>query len=128
MFDGPVVSLDDKETLQDEANDEFSGHFSCISSPKVLVTSSIRPSLKTHLLIREFCYCIPNSSILLRTGFDLKKLVSEANSRDYTDIIIINEDRKIPNGILIVHLPEGPSAHFKLSSFRRGYEIKVWCY
>jgi len=125
-LDGPVIISDDKETLKDEANDEFSGHFNCASKPKVLITSSNRPSLKTHLLMRELCYCIPDSLVLTRTGFDLKKLVSEASGRNYTYIIIVNEDRKIPNGMLIVHLPEGPSAHFKLSGFKRGYDIKVW--
>ncbi len=30
--------------------------------------------------------------------------------------MVINEDRKRPNGILITHLPDGPTVHFKLSS------------
>ncbi len=125
MLDETVVVPDDKETLKDEANDEFSSYFSNVSSPKVLITSCHYPSLKTHLLMKELHNCIPNSSILLRKGYDLKRLIPEANGRDYTDILVVNEDRKMPNGLVMIHLPEGPSAHFKLSSYKRGYDIKV---
>ena len=43
----------------------------------------------------------------------------------FTDVLVVNEDRKLPNGLLLVHLPDGPTAHFKLTNFKRGYEIKV---
>ena len=43
----------------------------------------------------------------------------------FTDVLVVNEDRKLPNGLLLVHLPDGPTVHFKLTNFKRGYEIKV---
>ena len=55
----------------------------------------------------------------------MKKIVPEAVEREFTDIIVVNEDHKRPNGLLAIHLPSGPTAHFKLTSFRRGYDIKV---
>ena len=75
--------------------------------------------------MRELKKCIPNSEIRQRWGIDLKKIIPQAVEREYTDILVVNEDKKIPNGLLIIHLPEGPTAHFKLTSFKRGYEIKV---
>ena len=75
--------------------------------------------------MRELKKCIPNSEIRQRWGVDLKKIIPQAVEREYTDILVVNEDKKIPNGLLIIHLPEGPTAHFKLTSFKRGYEIKV---
>ena len=30
------------------------------------------------------------------------------------------------DGIVISHLPDGPTAHFKLSSVKLGKDIKVW--
>ena len=113
------------ETVEDDHTDEFSSYFNHKYLPKVLITSSERPSLKTHLLMRELSMCIPHSDIKLRSGSNIKKFLPDAVSRGYTDLLIINEDRKMPNGLLIVHLPEGPSAHFKLTSFKRGYDIKV---
>ena len=63
----------------------------------------------------------------LRWGADLKKIVPEAVEREFTDILVVNEDHKMPNGLLVIHLPSGPTAHFKLTSFKRGYNIKVLC-
>ena len=75
--------------------------------------------------MRELCKCIPNSEVRLRKGIDVKKIVTQAVEREYTDILVVNEDRKMPNGLLLVHLPDGPTAHFKVSNFKRGYDIKV---
>ena len=75
--------------------------------------------------MRELSKCIPNSEVRVRKGIDVKAVVVQAVERDYTDILVVNEDRKLPNGLLIIHLPEGPTAHFKVTSFKRGYDIKV---
>ena len=119
------MSPEDQEGIQDGECDEFAAYFTGSVTPKVLITSSNRPSLKSHLLMRELAKCIPNSHIKLRNGIDLKRAIPSAESRGYTAVIVVNEDRKLPNGMLIVQLPEGPSAHFKVSSFKRGYDIKV---
>ena len=75
--------------------------------------------------MKELSSCIPNSEIRLRKGAEVKKFLPFAARRGYTAVIIVNEDNKVPNGVLVVHLPEGPSLHFKVSSFRRGYDIRV---
>ena len=123
-----IVLPDDEETLQDKKADEFSTYFDRRVTPKVLVTSADKPSLKTHLFMRELSKCIPNSEVRLRKSTDIKKIVVQAVEREYTDILVVNEDRKLPNGLLIIHLPEGPTAHFKVTSFKRGYDIKVCPY
>jgi ribosome production factor 1 len=38
---------------------------------------------------------------------------------------VFNEDRKGINGLLLVHLPDGPTAHFKISNLVLGRDIKV---
>merc|ERR1711915_1064441 len=48
----------------------------------------------------------------------IKKMGKDAVKHDYTDIIIINEDNRSPNGLVVTHLPEGPTAHFKLSNVK----------
>ena len=111
--------------IQDEQTDEFASYFDRKLTPKVLLTSSDRPSLQTNLLLRELEKCIPNSEIRLRRGVDVKKIIPRAIERGYTDLLVVNEDRKMPNGLLVTHLPDGPTALFKLSSFRRGYDMKV---
>ena len=75
--------------------------------------------------MKEINKCIPNSDVRLRKGLNIKKIIPRAVDEGYTSILIVNEDRKEPNGLLIITLPEGPSAYFKLTSFKRGYDIKV---
>ena len=58
-------------------------------------------------------------------GFPLKKIVKYAAAKGFTDLIVFNEDRKKINGLLLVHLPAGPTAHFKLSSLVLSKDIKV---
>lgn len=38
--------------------------------------------------------------------------------------MVINEDRREPTAVLISHLPEGPTAHFKLTSLAYEKDIK----
>ena len=56
---------------------------------------------------------IPNSAYYKRGTFELKKVCEMATSRAFTDVIIFNENKKKPNGLLLIHLPDGPTAHFK---------------
>lgn len=58
-------------------------------------------------------------------GYALKKIVKYASNRDFTDLLVFNEDRKKVNGALLVHLPGGPTAHFKLSNLVLSRDIKV---
>ena len=62
---------------------------------------------------------------LLSQGYALKKICEYAANREFTDVIVFNEDRKSVNGMLLVHLPAGPTAHFKLSNLRLSKDIKV---
>ena len=104
-------------------------HYHYLHNRSTFVTPFLftQASGQTHLLMQELNKCIPNSEVRQRKAVDLKKLIPEAIKREFTDILAVNEDRKIPNGLLLIHLPDGPTAHFKLTSFRRGYDIRVGC-
>ena len=39
-------------------------------------------------------------------------------------MVIIHEDNKEPNGLLVIHLPDGPTAHFKLSNVKLTNELR----
>lgn len=60
-------------------------------------------------------------------GFPLKKIAAYAANRGFSDLLVFNEDRKSVNGLLLVHLPDGPTAHFKLSNLVLSKNIKVSC-
>ncbi len=58
-------------------------------------------------------------------GTPIKKIVKYATARSYTDVAVFNESQKHVNGLLLIHLPNGPTAHFKLSSLKLSKDIKV---
>ena len=51
--------------------------------------------------------------------------MKQAVAKGYTDVVVVNEDNRIPNGLLLSHLPEGPTAQFRLSNVKITKEIKV---
>lgn len=48
-----------------------------------------------------------------------------AINEGFTNLLVFNEDQKHVNGVLMVHLPGGPTAHFKLSSVVLSKQIRV---
>ena len=36
--------------------------------------------------------------------------------KEYTDLIVFREDKKEVNEIIMIHLPEGPTMHFKITN------------
>ncbi len=68
---------------------------------------------------------IPNSVPLWRKSSSIKKMVKQAIANNYTDIMVINEDNRTPNGLVVSHLPDGPTALFKLSNVKITKDLKV---
>uniref|UniRef100_UPI00398E5730 ribosome production factor 1 n=1 Tax=Pristiophorus japonicus TaxID=55135 RepID=UPI00398E5730 len=124
VYDETTVDPNDEEVAFDEATDEFSSYFSRETSPRILITTSDRPRGRTVRLCEQLAKIIPNSHVYYRRGLALKKVIPQCVARGFTDLLVINEDRKVPNGLILSHLPNGPTAHFKMSSARLAKELK----
>lgn len=115
---------DNEETKKELELDEYSEYFSKIYEPKVLITYSDNPHSKTRGFGKELTRIIPNSVALTRHRSSVKKICASAIREGYTDVIVINENRKQVNGLLLIHLPGGPTAHFKVSNVKLTKDIK----
>jgi len=125
VADETMVEADDEEVMQDAYTDEFASYFSGTCVPKVLFTTCNRPkSYETMNFINDLLKVVPNSHYKNRKGIDLKKIIPQAIDHGFTDLVVINEDKKNANGLVISHLPDGPTAHFKLTSIRKVKKIK----
>lgn len=113
-----------KETEKDHELDELSTYFSREVEPKVLITYCDNPHKKTRIFGRELCRIIPNSMSLYRNRSGAKKIMQSAIREGFTDVIIVNEDMSKPNGLLLTHLPNGPTAHFRLSNVKITTELR----
>ncbi|CAI5536318.1 unnamed protein product [Closterium sp. Naga37s-1] len=122
--DETIAQPDDDELHADEAQDEFAPHFNRERPPKVLITTCQRIHQSMKQLIKELLVVIPGSEYYERRQYRIKEIVQYASARDYTAMIVINENRSKPNALMLIGLPEGPTALFKLSSLVLRKDIK----
>lgn len=114
--DDSIVTADNKEVKADEEIDEFSKYFSGNSTPKVIITTKKKPTSKLVEFCQEFIGVIPNLEFYERRDYHVKEIIEMANKREYTDLVIFNERNRKPEGMWLIHLPDGPTAHFKITS------------
>lgn len=121
-----VNDINDEELKFDFENDELSTHLDPDSKdPKILITTNdMTISFKTYKFARELAKILPNANYFYRKHVPLSKIIPEAIKREYSAIMLINEDHKVPNGLIISVLPEGPTMNFKLSNLKTSDEIK----
>lgn len=122
--DETEVDPEDQEVAADEAEDEFAAHFSGEKSPNVLITTSYRPSKIMYEFLSEMLEVLPCATYYKRQGYPLKKICKYASNRGFTDVMVFHEDRKTINGLILVHLSDGPTARFRVSRLTLGRDIK----
>lgn len=82
--------------------------------PKILLTSSHEPSDSMNRFIKELRFLFPNTQRVNRGSQQLPTLVQAAIRNGFTDIIVVHESRGTPDGLIVSHLPHGPTAYFTL--------------
>jgi ribosome production factor 1 len=95
--------------------------------PKILITTSINSTLHAEAeLLTSF---FPNSKFVRRSShryghkFSVREIASFASNREYTALIVLEEDLKRPSGLTVVHLPKGPTFHFSVSNWVEGKKM-----
>ncbi|GMM53251.1 rRNA-binding ribosome biosynthesis protein [Starmerella bacillaris] len=106
------------ETMQTVIEeDEFDQYFKEGKKPKVFITTSKKAKWQAFDFAAVLLDIIPDSEFFHRKDqFEIPVMAEMCAKRDYTDLIVINEDKKKVNGVSFIHLPEGPSFYFSISS------------
>ncbi|EEB08118.1 U3 snoRNP-associated protein Imp4 [Schizosaccharomyces japonicus yFS275] len=91
--------------------------------PKVLVTTSREPSSRLAQFAKEMRLLIPNAYRLNRGNIVVGSLVEAARANDVTDIVVLHEHRGNPDGLVISHLPYGPTVSFTLHNVVLRHDI-----
>jgi ribosome production factor 1 len=112
--DFTVVEADDEEVAGDEAFDEFAKYFDGSVKPKIMLTTRPRPSKQLFKFISELMQMIPNAFYYKRESRELKKMSQYAANKGFTHLVVLGEKLKVCNQMMICHLPEGPTALFKV--------------
>lgn len=105
------------EANEVEGTDEFAEYFEEGVKPKVLITANVGAKKAADKFAEMLQEIIPDSTYIQRKPqFNIKQMAEYCTNRDFTDLIILNEDKKAINGITFIHLPAGPTFYFKVSS------------
>lgn len=94
-----------------------------VEDPKIMVTTSRDPSSKLKQFVKEMRLLFPNSQRINRGNYEIKQLVDACRANDVTDLILVQEHRGVPDGLVICHLPYGPTAYFNLSNVVMRHDI-----
>lgn len=96
-------------------------------SPKILITTSLNGTLHEEAEILTELF--PNSVYIRRTAhrhahkFSIREIAKFASNRNFTALLVLQEDQKKPSGLTMVHLPHGPTFHFTISNWIEGKRL-----
>lgn len=93
--------------------------------PNILLTTSRKPSSRLMQFIKELKILLPNSTRINRGNYIMGELVEVAKKYGFTDLIILHEHRGNPDGMIISHLPSGPTAYFALSNVVLRHDLRT---
>ena len=85
------------------------------NDPRVCVTTSRAPSSRLKQFAKEMKLLIPNSTRINRGSHRVDELVDGCKTSDFTDLVVVQETRGEPDGLIVCHLPLGPTAYFTLN-------------
>lgn len=100
--DAPTTHIDDEYANATQA------------PPKIVLTTSRSPSSRLSQFAKEMRLMFPNAQRLNRGNLLIPELVSSCRANAFTDLIIVHENRGEPDGLIVSHLPYGPTAYFNL--------------
>ena len=94
-----------------------------VEDPKVMITTSRDPSARLKKFAKEFRLLVPNSQRLNRGNYEYKQLLEACRANAVTDFLVVHETRGQPDGLIVCHLPYGPTAYFTLSDVVMRHDI-----
>lgn len=95
--------------------------------PKVLITTSLNSTLhkEAEILMSLF----PNSEYIRRSAhryghkYSMREICKFATNREYSQVLVLNEDQKKPNRLTVVHLPHGPTLTYSVNNWLPGSKL-----
>ena len=74
---------------------------------------------------KELKLIFPNAQRINRGSQVTSQIVDACRSNDFTDIVMVHEHRGEPDGLVVCHLPYGPTAYFGLVNCVMRHDIKA---
>jgi U3 small nucleolar ribonucleoprotein protein IMP4 len=108
------IEMEDGRTKEKRTHVDDEYAMAGVRDPKVCVTTSRDPSSRLKQFAKEVSLLIPNAVRINRGGTKVEELVEQVRKNDFTDLVVLQETRGEPDGMVVCHLPLGPTAFFSL--------------
>jgi hypothetical protein len=72
---------------------------------------------------KEMRLIFPGAQRLNRGSYEFSQLMDACRANNVTDFLVVHEHRGIPDGLIVCHLPHGPTAYFTLSDIVMRHDI-----
>ncbi|ODV88076.1 hypothetical protein CANARDRAFT_5379 [[Candida] arabinofermentans NRRL YB-2248] len=109
---------DETVNVELEGDDDFATYFeNGDKEPKILITTNANANKVAYKFASILMEVFPNCTFVKRKReYTMVDMAEYCTNRDYTDLIVINEDKKVVNGLTFIHLPHGPTFYFSVRS------------
>ncbi|XP_024529370.1 U3 small nucleolar ribonucleoprotein protein IMP4 [Selaginella moellendorffii] len=118
------IDLEDDNTAEPTTHVDDEYAYAGEVDPKILLTTSRDPSSRLTQFVKELKIVFPNAQRMNRGGQVIAEIVESCRAHDFTDIIMVHEHRGEPDGLIVCHLPYGPTAYFGLMNVVTRHDIK----
>eukprot|EP00357_Protocruzia_adherens_P003976 CAMPEP_0115010604 /NCGR_PEP_ID=MMETSP0216-20121206/23420_1 /TAXON_ID=223996 /ORGANISM="Protocruzia adherens, Strain Boccale" /LENGTH=289 /DNA_ID=CAMNT_0002378861 /DNA_START=109 /DNA_END=978 /DNA_ORIENTATION=- len=117
------IDLEDKDTFipTSHIDDEYA--LAGVKEPRILVTTSRDPSSRLMQFSKEMRLIFPNAERVNRGTYIIKDLVEMCQANQFTDMLVVHEHRGRPDGLIISHMPYGPTAYFALENVTLRHDL-----
>lgn len=125
-----AVALKEQADLEDEQTAELRTHIddeyarAGEEDPKILLTTSRDPSSRLTQFVKELKVVFPNAQRMNRGGQVVAEIVAACRAGGVTDVVMAHEHRGEPDGLIVSHLPYGPTAYFGVVNVVTRHDIK----
>jgi len=107
--------------LASSIDDEY--RWAGVEDPKIMITTSRDPSAKLKQFAKELRLVFPGAQRLNRGTYEFKQLMEACRANSVTDFLVVHEHRGVPDGLVVCHLPHGPTAYFSISDMVMRHDI-----
>ncbi|KAL5729122.1 hypothetical protein ACHQM5_002115 [Ranunculus cassubicifolius] len=118
------IDLEDDQTAVPKSHMDDEYATASLVDPKILITTSRNPSAPLAQFAKELKIVFPNAQRMNRGGQVEAEIIESCRVHDFTDVIFVHETRGRPDGLVVSHLPLGPTAYFTLSNVVTRHDIK----
>lgn len=97
--------------------DEFTPILAGDVTPRVVITTGLAATEVSFEFVKQVLHVFRGMTYFERLNSSIAEFAKRAQDKGYTDVLVVKEDKKKLSTLVHVHLPSGPTATYKISSF-----------